>query len=159
MWLDWSVFCDCGFHSICPLMDKDKRLMEASWWERLTRVLFWWAEPCSVNLQSNFLFMGRAVPSLLFALRPNYGRDNDCNYFKRTCVHTAVFSAHDPVAGHCWPISPPETPGHLQASIAQSLVETLLLSPGSWYAQGFICPLQESVSPVLWKFCNQIWLA
>ena len=24
------------FHSVCPLMDKDKRLMEASWWERLT---------------------------------------------------------------------------------------------------------------------------
>ena len=25
-----------GFHSICPLIDKDKRLKEASWWERLT---------------------------------------------------------------------------------------------------------------------------
>ena len=36
MWSVWLVFCDCGFHSICPLMDKDKRLMEASWWERLT---------------------------------------------------------------------------------------------------------------------------
>ena len=24
------VFCDCGFHSVCPLMDKDKRLVEAS---------------------------------------------------------------------------------------------------------------------------------
>ena len=23
-------FCDCGFHSVCPLMDKDERLMEAS---------------------------------------------------------------------------------------------------------------------------------
>ena len=23
-------FCDCGFHSVCPLMDEDKRLMEAS---------------------------------------------------------------------------------------------------------------------------------
>ena len=39
---DWLVFCDCGFHSvspdadISPLMDKDKRLMEASRWERLT---------------------------------------------------------------------------------------------------------------------------
>ena len=32
----WLVFCDCGFHSVCPLMDKDKWLMEASWWERLT---------------------------------------------------------------------------------------------------------------------------
>ena len=29
------IFCDCGFHSVCPLMNKDKRLMEASWWERL----------------------------------------------------------------------------------------------------------------------------
>ena len=24
------VFCDCGCHSICPLTDKDKRVMEAS---------------------------------------------------------------------------------------------------------------------------------
>ena len=23
-------FSDCGFHSVCPLMDKDKRLMKAS---------------------------------------------------------------------------------------------------------------------------------
>ena len=36
MWSDWLVFSGCGFHSFCPLMDKDKRLMEASWWERLT---------------------------------------------------------------------------------------------------------------------------
>ena len=25
-----------AFHSVCSLMEKDKRLMEASWWERLT---------------------------------------------------------------------------------------------------------------------------
>ena len=31
-----SFDCDCGFHSVCPLMDKDRKLMEASWWERLT---------------------------------------------------------------------------------------------------------------------------
>ena len=36
---------------------------------------------------------------------------------------------------------------------------SLLLSPGSWCAQGFVCALQESVSPVLWKLCNQIPLA
>ena len=36
MWSVWLVFCDCGFHSIYPLMDKDTRLMEASWWQRLT---------------------------------------------------------------------------------------------------------------------------
>ena len=36
MWSVWLVFCDYGFHSVCLLTDKDKRLMEASWWERLT---------------------------------------------------------------------------------------------------------------------------
>ena len=24
------TICDCGFHSVCPLMDEDKRLLEAS---------------------------------------------------------------------------------------------------------------------------------
>ena len=24
----WLVFCDCGFHSVCPQMDEDKRLVE-----------------------------------------------------------------------------------------------------------------------------------
>ena len=41
LWFMWSVWlflcvCDCGFHSLCPLMDEDKWLMEAYWWERLT---------------------------------------------------------------------------------------------------------------------------
>ena len=36
MWSVWLVFWDCGFHSVCHLRDKDKRLMEASWWETLT---------------------------------------------------------------------------------------------------------------------------
>ena len=27
---DSLVFCDCGFQSVCPLMEKNKRLMEAS---------------------------------------------------------------------------------------------------------------------------------
>ena len=36
VWSVWLVFCNCGFHSVCPLRDKDKRLMEAFWWKRLT---------------------------------------------------------------------------------------------------------------------------
>ena len=52
-----------------------------------------------------------------------------------------------------------ETPGHSQASLAQSVVGTLLLSPGSWCIQGFVCALQDSVSPVLWKFCCEMPLA
>ena len=40
----------------------------------------------------------------------------------------------------------PETPGHSQASQGQSLVGSLLPSPGSWCIQGFVCALQESIS-------------
>ena len=35
MWLDWLVSCECGFQSVYPLMEKDKKLMEACRWERL----------------------------------------------------------------------------------------------------------------------------
>ena len=34
-WSVWLVFCNCGFNSVCPLMDKGKRLVETSWWERM----------------------------------------------------------------------------------------------------------------------------
>ena len=72
--------------------------------------------------------------------------------FKRTCSCPVVFSAPDPTAGHCRATPLPEAPGHSQASLAQSLVGTLLLSPGSWCTQSFVCAFQESVSPVLCKF-------
>ena len=68
---------------------------------------------------------------------------------------------------HTWPLEKPKpwldgpllantpplkTPGHSQPSLGQSLVGSLLLSPGSWCAQGSVCALQESVSLVLCKF-------
>ena len=68
-----------------------------------------------------------SVPSLLFELRPNSGggdEDNGDLLQKVTC-------GPDPAASH-QPIPPPETPGHSQASLAQSLVGSLLLPPGSW---------------------------
>ena len=80
-------------------------------------------------------------------------------FFKRIYARSIVSSAPDPTAGHCQPWPPLEPPGHSQASLAQSLVGLLLLSPGSWCTQGLVCALQESVSPVLWKFCNEILLA
>ena len=58
----------------------------------------------------------------------------------------------NPAAGHRQLMPPPETPGHSQASLSQSLVGSLLLSLGFWYTQGSICVLQESVSPVLCNF-------
>ena len=41
---------------------------------------------------------------------------------------------------------------HSRASLAQSLVGSLLLSPRSWCTQDFVCTLQEPVSPVLCMF-------
>ena len=72
------------------------------------------------------------------------------------CVPSLLFGLRE---GNCPPTSPPESPGHSQASLTRSPVGTRLLSPGSWCAQGFVYALQESVSPVLWKFCKQIPLA
>ena len=46
----------------------------------------------------------------------------------------------------------PETSGHSQASLGQSFMGSLLLSPGYWYTKGFVCVLQGSVSQVLCKF-------
>ena len=52
----------------------------------------------------------------------------------------------------CPPTPPLEPPGHSRASLGQSLVGSLLLSPGSWCAEDFVCAIEESVSPVLFKF-------
>ena len=46
MWSYWLVFCDCGFHSVCPLMEKGKRLMEASSGERQTWTFIHWKDWC-----------------------------------------------------------------------------------------------------------------
>ena len=74
--------------------------------------------------------------------------------FKRTYASTVVFSASDTAAGQCQPTPQPKTPGHSTANLAQSLAGSLLPSPGSWCAQGFVCDFQESVSQVLWKLCD-----
>ena len=76
--------------------------------------------------------------------------------FKRSHAHSAALHAPNCAAGHCRPTPLPETPGLSQASPDQSLVGSLLLSPGSCYAPGFVCALKESVSPVLCGYCNQI---
>ena len=65
--------------------------------------------------------------------------------FKRSHACTAALSTSNPAAGYCQPIPLPEMCGHSRAS----LLESLLLSPGSWCIQGFACALQESVSPAL----------
>ena len=55
--------------------------------------------------------------------------------FKRSHANTDALSALNPATAHHWPNSPPESPGHSQESLGQSLLGSLLLSPGSWYTQ------------------------
>ena len=90
------------------------------------------------------------VPSLLVNLRPNYGGGNEENgdHLQK------VPRTHCPI--QCpWPCGrPPQT--HASAGDSGTFMSkselvscgSLLLSPGSWCAQGFFCVLQESVSPV-----------
>ena len=91
------------------------------------------------------------VPSLLFYLRPNYGGGNEDNV-KMSHAANTVLSAPNPAAGHLLPTPLLETPGHSWARLSQSLLWSLLLTPGSWSTKGFVCAFQESVSPVLCKF-------
>ena len=83
--------------SFCLPSDKDKRLLETSWWERLTM-----GEngPCSDRwgmlskslIQFSVGGRGR-VPSLLFDLRPNHGGGKKIMAsFKRSHASTAAFS-------------------------------------------------------------------
>ena len=136
MWSVCLVFCDCGFHSVCPLMDKDKRLMEGSWRGRLRRkqglVLMGGVMFNKYLIQFSVDRWGCA-PSWLLDLRPNYGGGNKDNVdLQKVHFKTAALSASDPEAGHRQSTPPPETPGHSWACLDQFLVGSLLLSPGSW---------------------------
>ena len=92
------------------------------------------------------------VSSLLFDLKPNSGAGNEDNgnlLQKVPCTH-----CYTQCPQLCF--RPPLTHAStrdswtLTASLGQSLVGSLLLSP--WCTPSSICALQESVSPVLCKF-------
>ena len=72
--------------------------------------------------------------------------------FKMSHAGTAALTASNPAAGYHQPTPLLETPRHSLACLGLFLVGSLLLSSGSWYAQGFVFALQESVSTVLCKF-------
>ena len=61
--------------------------------------------------------------------------------FKRFQACTAALRVPNSEAGHHRPMPPLETHGDSQASLGQSLVGSLLLSPGSWCAQVSVCVL------------------
>ena len=136
MWLYWLVFCDCGFQSVCPLMEKDKRLMKASWWDRLTEghsgSCFdeqgrWWVELCSL---------------CAIDLGPNYGGGTEDNgdlpqrIPRMYCYSPCPQPCSRPPLTHAFPRDSWTPTG-------KSPVGSLSLSPGSWYTR-FCCALQES---------------
>ena len=110
------------------------------------------APPClnkgnGLLLRSSFLFLPQ--PRLYLTWRAHLSVTVFSSSFFFIRVHllyasTVLFSAPDPTAGHCRPTPPPKTSRHSQATLAQSLiVGSLLFSPGSWCAQGFVSALQE----------------
>ena len=58
--------------------------------------------------------------------------------FKMSHACTAALSVPNPAAGPCKHMPWLEIPGHSRANLVQSLVGSLLLSPGSWCSQGFV---------------------
>ena len=64
---------------------------------------------------------------------------------KRSWAHTDTLSAPESVGGCCQPTPLPETPGYSQANLGQSLVGSLLLSPG---VHSVLFVLSKSLSPV-----------
>jgi len=105
MQLVWLIFFECGFHFVCPLMNKDKRLgkhPDGRDWQlgKLGLILMGRAMFSKSLIQFSVDWWG-FFPSLLVGLRPN-----------------------------CWPMPPPETLEHSRASLAQS--PTDLQSQISW---------------------------
>ena len=75
--------------------------------------------------------------------------------FKRSHACTAALSAPDHAPGHrctnpclLWRF----LDAHQQVWVGLSLVGSLVLYPGSWCTEGFVCVLQESVSHILYTF-------
>ena len=156
--------CDCGFQSVCPLKEKDKRLMEASWWERLPEgelglVLMGGAMLSKSLIQFSVdgcvpsLILTRGQTPQVFDLRPNGGvnEDNGDLLQKVLCTHCHT---------QClWPCSRP-LPTHAFTGDSWTLTgRTRSLScgvtgPSSWVlvCTGFcLCPTGVCF-PVLCKF-------
>ena len=157
MWSDWLVFCECGFS------------LSALWWRRIRGLWMFPDERDWRRGKQGLVLMGRVmlsksliqfsvdgwscVPSLLFTWGQTMVEVMKIMAisFNRSHACTATLSAPNPVAGHHWPTPPLETPEHSQASLGQSLVGSLLLSPGSWCTRFCLCP-PRVYFPVLCKF-------
>ena len=140
----WSCFC--WLYRASPYLGAKNII-------NLILVLTIWWCPC-VESSLVLLEEGVCYDQRVLLAKSNYGGGNEDNgnlFQKAPSMHCCT-QCPQPAAGHPWPMPPPETHEHSWASLGQSLVGSLLLSPGSWWAQGFVCALLESVSSVLCKF-------
>ena len=165
VWLIFFSFFNCDFHSVHPLTISIRGLWKfpdgKDWlWGKLGLI-----QMGGAMLNKSLIWFSvdgeGCIPSLLLDLRLNYGgvsEDNGSLLLKVLCI-PAIFSDPELAAGHRQPTFLLETSGHSQVSLGQSLVGSLLLSSGSLVCTGFVCALQESVSAILCKFCNQFPLA
>ena len=121
MWSVWLVFCDCGFHSVCLLMEKDKiswKLPNGRDWLRWKLGLFLMGGTMVSKSLIQFSADGQGcVPSLLFDQTMLEVMKIMVTSFKRSHACTTALSAPNPAAGHCWPMLPLETPGYSCASL------------------------------------------
>ena len=78
-------------------------------------------------------------------LKPNCGGGNEDNgdLLQKVPCMRCYTHCPSPAAGHRRPTPAPETPGHPWASLRQSLVGSLLLSPGSWCTQAMFEPSER----------------
>ena len=104
MWSDWLVFCECGFQSVCPLMEKVRGLGKLpdgrDWLRRKLGLVLMGGILVSKSL-IQFSVDGRScVPFLLF-----------------TWGHTMVMATHSSILA--WRIPWTEEPGGLQSTGSQ----------------------------------------
>ena len=88
------------------------------------------------------------IPSPLFDLRPNYSvgnKDNGDVLQQVSCTHCYT-QCPQPCSQPSLTHASAGDSGHSWASLGQSLVGSLLFSPGSWCTQGSVCACQEFVS-------------
>ena len=161
MWSVWLVFFDCAFHSVCPLMEKDKRLMEASWWERLTvgetgLVLMGGAmlSKSLIQFSVDLCLLLLLCSPLLFDPRPSYGGGDEDNGDLLQKVPWVYWYTQYPQPCGRPPLAHASAGGPWTLTGKSRSASFGVTAPFSWVLVPirFCLCLQESVSPVLCTF-------
>jgi len=130
-WMDWL----CGKLSLLlvgrAMISKSLIQFSAGGWDCDPH-------PCSLSSAGVFCFLWKGYSLCVRPAGNLFQEDVGQNSVPHM---NASASAADLVAGHCQPMPLSETPKHSYASLSLSVMGSLLLSPGSWYAQGFVYAL------------------